>query len=162
MNWTEDDIQELERRRLQKRLSGIVAESDTKKERQRTKRNALRVSEHDEQKTFLAICKAHEKKYPALARIYAVPNGGFRHPATAAKMKAEGQKAGKLDIALDDARGGYHGFKLEMKAEGGSVSKEQFREYQVSVNAGYYCNVAWGADEAWQITEQYMKMEPTQ
>ncbi len=116
----------------------------------------IRVPEHDEQAAFMEMCRLRRGKYPVLARIYAVPNGGHRHKATAAKMKEEGQRAGVLDVALDVPLGGYHGFKLEMKAVGGTITEDQYREMVASTRAGYLCVVAWGAEEAWRLTEEYL------
>jgi len=43
-------------------------------------------SEHLEQVTFVSFFK---EKYPNV-RIFSIPNGGFRHKATAQKLKIEG------------------------------------------------------------------------
>lgn len=74
-------------------------------------------SEHIEQVTFV---NEFEKLWPGV-RIFAIPNGGFRHKATADKLKAEGVKAGIPDLFIP-----AWNVWIEMKRQkGGSVSKEQ-------------------------------------
>ena len=54
-------------------------------------------------------------------RIYAVPNGGARHPAVAAKMKATGTTAGVPDLHVPEWN-----LWIEMKrANGGRLSDVQ-------------------------------------
>ena len=66
--------------------------------------------------------------WPGLKWLYAIPNGGERGMATAARLKAEGVKSGVSDVALAIAQRGYHGLYIEMKKPGGKESKEQ-KEY---------------------------------
>jgi len=73
------------------------------------------MSEHTEQVRLITCARQWEAKYPELALLHAIPNGGKRHRGTAAKLKAEGVKAGVPDLCLPVARGGYHGMYLEMK-----------------------------------------------
>lgn len=46
--------------------------------------------EHTEQTALFSRLALYEGKYPELRWIFAIPNGGHRHIAVAAKMKAEG------------------------------------------------------------------------
>ena len=81
--------------------------------------------------------------YPEV-RIFSVPNGGHRHPAVAAKMKATGVVKGVPDLFVPACR-----LWIEMKrTKGGSLSPEQkdWREYLQSV--GYWVIVGKGADDA--------------
>jgi hypothetical protein len=65
--------------------------------------------------------------------LHAIPNGGARDPVTAARMKAEGVKAGVPDLFLPIARyetkrgaEPWHGLYIEMKkGKDGRQSKEQ-------------------------------------
>lgn len=67
---------------------------------------------------------AAERNKCAFEWIHAIPNGGGRGNdmrsamITGAYMKAEGQKRGVYDIAINVARRGYIGFDIEMKAPG--------------------------------------------
>lgn len=63
-------------------------------------------------------------KFPRLI-IYAVPNGGFRNPREAVKLKAEGVLAGVPDLHIPHARNGYHSLYVEVKSAEGVVSKKQ-------------------------------------
>lgn len=77
-------------------------------------------------------------------RIFSVPNGGHRHPAVAAKMKATGVVKGVPDLFVP----AWH-LWIEMKrTKGGSLSQEQkdWRDYLQSV--GYWVIVGKGADDA--------------
>lgn len=65
------------------------------------------------------------QQYPELQLLYAIPNGGNRHPATGAKMKREGVKRGIPDLHLPVARNGHHSLYLETKAPGGTLSQWQ-------------------------------------
>lgn len=87
--------------------------------------------------------------YPELEFFYAVPNGGFRHKAVAAKMKAQGVRAGVLDFNLDVARGSYHGLRIELKRHvGGSVSDAQKAWIAWFTMQGYLAVVCRGWQEA--------------
>jgi rhodanese-related sulfurtransferase len=109
-------------------------------------RRLLAPSEHLEQVTLIAWAQASVIRFPELAELVAVPNGGHRHKATAAKLKAEGVRAGYPDLILDVARGGYFGWRGELKRkDGGRVTPEQkawhdtlrARGYRVDVEHGY-------------------------
>lgn len=92
--------------------------------------------------------------------LHAIPNGGTRSLATGARMKAEGTKAGVLDIFLPLARSGYHGLYIEMKKPGkinnlSSVQKE-FIEYCTEHN---YCVIVsddW--QHAWKSLLAYLEI----
>jgi hypothetical protein len=62
---------------------------------------------------------------PILDELYAIPNGGERNKAVAAKLKAEGVKPGTPDTHFPVACGQYHSLYIEMKKPGGKVSPEQ-------------------------------------
>ncbi|CAK9250002.1 unnamed protein product [Sphagnum jensenii] len=54
-------------------------------------------------------------KYPCLASMFAIPNGGKRDKVTAGKMRAAGVKAGVWDVFIPYAVGNYHGLWIELK-----------------------------------------------
>lgn len=85
----------------------------------------LHEREHKEAVAFMQWCKLHEHRWPELALIYHIPNGGMRHKGAAGKLKAEGAKRGVPDYCLPVARWGFHALYVELKAEGGSLSPEQ-------------------------------------
>lgn len=82
--------------------------------------------EHDEQKAVMAWSRAMDSRFPELAMLHATPNGGHRHPATAARLKAEGVKPGVPDLHLPVGKGNYHGLWIELKRrKGGRLSPDQ-------------------------------------
>ena len=72
-------------------------------------------TEHVEAVTLMRVVRLHEARYPQLRLLFAVPNGGDRHVAVAAKMKAEGVKAGVPDYLLPVRSGGYIGLITRME-----------------------------------------------
>ncbi len=77
----------------------------------------MTTTEHDHQVNLMSWAAMQTKALPELNLLFAIPNGGHRHPATGAKLKAEGVKAGVPDIALMVAKKGYHGLFIELKTE---------------------------------------------
>ena len=80
--------------------------------------------------------------------LFAVPNGGYRTPATAAKIKAEGALPGVSDLILLVARGGYHGLLIEMKTDKG-------RQRLIEAD-GYKYVVARSIEEFIKVVNDYL------
>ena len=77
-------------------------------------------------------------------RILSVPNGGHRHIAVAAKMKATGLSKGVPDLFIPK-----WDMWIEMKrTKGGSLSAEQKDWIKYLKGIGHICIVAKGADDA--------------
>lgn len=55
---------------------------------------------HEFQVALIEHLKLHEHLHPELKLIHAIPNGGLRDKRVAAKLKAEGAKAGIPDLFL--------------------------------------------------------------
>lgn len=126
-----------------------------------TKAKALVRSEHIEQVQFIQWCNLQSAKYPELELIYAIPNGGARHVATAVKLKQEGVKKGILDLCLPVARGKYYSLYIEMKKEsGGIVSPEQKWWIDRLTKQGFLVVVAKGMEQAKQFTLDYLNLSP--
>ena len=88
--------------------------------------------------------------------LFAVPNGGYRTPATAAKIKAEGALPGVSDLILLIARGDYHGLLIEMKTDKGRQSEAQ-REWQRLIEAdGYKYVVVRSIEEFIKVVTDYL------
>jgi hypothetical protein len=78
-------------------------------------------TEHEEQRQVVMWFR---RKYGTI-RIFAIPNGGFRSRATAARLKAEGVSPGVPDLFVPK-----HLLWIEMKRlKGGKLSLEQ-RDWQ--------------------------------
>ncbi len=114
-------------------------------------------NEHDHQAALIRWARNHVDQYPPLALLHAIPNGGQRGKAQAAKLKAEGVKAGIPDLFLPVARRGAHGLYLELKVGSNKPSNEQVKVMGQLEEAGYLCRVCYGAEAArlhlvWYLT----------
>lgn len=108
------------------------------------------MTEAQEQQAVVEYCDW--KRIP----VFHIPNGGSRHPAEAARLKAQGVKAGVPDLCIPVARGGYHSLYIEMKAAKGRVSAHQ-REWLGLLSAqGMRAVVCYGAGSAIDEIESYM------
>ena len=99
----------------------------------------------------------HAGRWPCLAYLFAIPNGGKRATVTAMRLKAEGVKAGVPDIFLPWPVGGWCGLWIEMKY-GSNKTTEQQRDWLawLGIN-GYKTEVCWGAGEAIRVIEDYLQ-----
>lgn len=99
-------------------------------------------------------------KWPEIAMMYHVPNGGYRNKAEAGRFRAQGVKPGVPDIVLPVARSGYHGLYIELKrTEGGRVSEEQRAWMDRLTEQGYYTAVCRGWEEAKNVIEGYLQRD---
>lgn len=127
------------------------------------------MSEDGHQVVLFHWCDLAKGKYPELAWLYAVPNGGLRSKAVAGKLKAGGVKAGVLDLHLDVARKGFHGLRIELKVPEvraipgvtkrtppGRISPEQQAWIDHHIEQGYNARVAYGWTEAMEILVGYL------
>ena len=76
-------------------------------------------TEHQEQARLIKWAAYRSATLPELRMLVSIPNGGKRDPATGAKLKSEGLKAGFPDLALFVPRRGYNGLFIEMKRRPG-------------------------------------------
>jgi len=95
-------------------------------------------------------------RYPGLALMYAIPNGGGRTKAEAGMLKAEGVLKGVPDLFLPAQIGSYGGLFIEMKrTQGGQISNAQ-KDMICKLKAqGYAVAVCHGADEAIEAIKNY-------
>jgi len=97
-------------------------------------------SEDQEQMLFVQWFR---RQYPSI-RIFAVPNGGHRHPAVAAKLKATGTVAGVPDLFIP-AWSAW----VEMKREkGGKLSDVQKEWIAYLESIGHWVIVGHGFEDA--------------
>lgn len=97
-------------------------------------------TEHEEQRELV---RWFRQTWPDV-RIFAIPNGGARSKATAAKLKAEGVVAGIPDLFIPAWR-----LWIEMKrTKGGSLSKEQKDCITYLKSEGYQVIVGRGDNDA--------------
>lgn len=114
-------------------------------------------TEHAHQVALFCWCAMNKHRFPELEWYYAIPNGGDRAPAVAARLKSEGVKSGVSDTCLPVSRRGYHSLYIEMKkpVEGQESAKQrEFGEFLLA-NGSYYA-VCFGWEEAVRVLEWYL------
>lgn len=118
-------------------------------------------TEHEEQVALFQWAAAEEGAHPELAMLLSIPNGGHRHPVVAAKMKAEGQKAGAPDILFLCRRGRFGGMAIELKrADKSNKPTPEQREWIERLrHYGYCAIVAYGAQEAIDAIKAYLGID---
>jgi hypothetical protein len=121
----------------------------------------MRQLEHIEGVNLMRWVRLSTSRFPELQRIYHIPNGGDRHRAVAAKMKAEGVRKGVLDYCLPVARGGYHGLYIELKAGKGRPTVEQKAELEMLQADGYCAEVCTGWQACADLIAEYLEQPPT-
>jgi len=107
--------------------------------------------EDDEQAALFEWAAWYCKSSPAVALLFAVPNGGVRNAREAVRLKRQGVMAGVPDIILPVASGGYGGLAIEMKRRDGKrhdVGRLQYDWIGGMLGRGWYATVAFGCDEA--------------
>lgn len=100
----------------------------------------------------------------AFAVTWHTPNGGQRNKVVAAKLKAQGTKAGVPDLQLAMARGGYFGLFIEFKAtppHDAAVSSTQKEMVQNLKEQGYLAVVCKGMSAAIEQINAYLAMPAT-
>lgn len=116
--------------------------------------------ESEEQQALFAWAQMMERKYPELALLVHVPNGGLRNMPEAVRFKAEGVRKGFPDMILPVARKGYHALAIELKRKhGGRTSPEQKEWLEALTQQGWLAKVCNGADEAIECILGYLEGE---
>ena len=95
--------------------------------------------------------------------LFAVPNGGERHKAVAAKMKAEGLRKGVPDVFLAITNSKYPGFFIEMKKPGlentpSAIKPDQLKWHDGLRNQGYKVEVYYNWIDASKAIEAYLQI----
>ena len=98
------------------------------------------------------------QKWPELALLHHIPNGGSRDPVEGRHLKAQGVKRGVPDLCLPVARGPYHGLYIEMKAETGTASPEQKWWGEQLLAQGNMWEVCHGWRSAVRVLEWYLTL----
>lgn len=117
-------------------------------------------TEHQEQSLLMQWAATQYVAHPGLRWLVAVPNGGWRHQATAGRLRAEGVKPGYPDLILDVARGPYHGLRIELKRRlGWRVSREQVVWLEHLAAEGYLVAVCAGWEAARDELLAYLALD---
>lgn len=116
------------------------------------------LTESQEQQLLFEWAALSAGRWPELALMYHIPNGGSRSKSEAGRFRAEGVKAGVPDICLPVARGGYHGLYIELKrVKGGRVSTAQQEWIAALRDQGYCACVCKGWDDAAGVIKKYLE-----
>lgn len=114
------------------------------------------------QKNIIAWCEKNKNEYPELDLIFHIPNAGKRSIQTGINFKEEGLKPGVSDLFLPVARGGYHGFFLELKKDSKTKPKKKQIEWMEKVaKQGYLVKVYYDFKEAVKDLFYYINNEIT-
>lgn len=117
-------------------------------------------AEDNEQRELLILCQMHEGRWPELAMIFHVPNGGKRGKVEGAILRGLGVRPGVPDLVLPAARRGWFGLYIEMKrpdATGASLTPVQREWRSKLLLQGYLSVVCDGAPAAWSVISWYMQ-----
>lgn len=121
-------------------------------------------TEHSEQCAVIAWAdlQPYDNEHKIGAFLFAIPNGGQRNKITAARLKAEGVRAGVPDLFLAIPRAPYSGLFIEMKRTKKSlskVSKEQRDKQALFSQIGYDVATCYGAEEAIKTIKAYLNLK---
>lgn len=122
------------------------------------KSNEYIPTESEEQIALFQWAALQHGRYPELAMLHHIPNGGKRSMSEAVRFRAEGVKAGVPDLCLPVPRKGCHGLYIELKRRKGSrTSDEQLSWLQQLSRQGYQVAVCYGWEEAKGVIEGYLE-----
>ena len=111
--------------------------------------------EHAHQVTLV---KWFDLTYPEYkGRLFAVPNGGFRHKATARKLSLEGVRKGVPDLFLPIPTPNHHGLFVELKSESGRPTVEQKEWISYLNSEGYLAKICKGWVTASKVISEYLE-----
>lgn len=119
-------------------------------------------SESQIQRAFVDWCRMSESRYPALKLAFAVPNGSYRHIATAVRAKREGQRAGVPDWILPVCnaalfnRNTHYSLMLEFKRPGQRASREQKQYHSLARIYGHRVEIVTSAEQAIAIVKEHL------
>lgn len=117
---------------------------------------------HYEEYEQMAVMRWADMKmavHPELKLLFHIPNGGKRNVREAAMLKASGVKAGVPDLFLPVPKGKYHGLWIELKYGKNKPTDRQKEWLKDLADQGYKAEVCYGAEEAMDALEKYLKEE---
>lgn len=137
-------------------------------EGEKTNKYPLRVAtEAEEQEWLFDWIHANRHRHEALQFAHHSPNGEWRHPATAAKLKRMGVNSGFPDVVIfwqrhDVEADRWHaGLAIELKRSDHSnkPTPEQEQWLLWLDSQDWRCVVCYGAQEAIGVIREYLEME---
>lgn len=114
-------------------------------------------SEAGHQSAFFcwAALQENVNRYRNIELMFAIPNGGKRDAREAGNLKAQGVKAGVLDIMLPVPLNGYHGLFIEMKRKPNELSDKQKEFFASMLQLGYKVELCWDWVQACHAVDKY-------
>lgn len=110
--------------------------------------------EHDLQKAFFEWLLL---AYPWADDVtFAVPNGVRCSASQAAKLKAEGLKAGIPDVFMSVVTDKYPGLYIEFKIKPNKPSDIQEKKISSLKSQGYRCEIIYDLDAAIALVKEYL------
>lgn len=126
--------------------------------RMRRNQRKSQALESQEQEALFRWARLNVKRYPELAVLHHIPNGGGRTPWEGRALKRRGVLAGVPDICLPAPRNGHGSLYIELKrvGEGGSTSQAQKRVIEALRAVGNKVHVCEGWESAKEAIVQYL------
>lgn len=113
------------------------------------------LSEHSMQAAVIDWALLQAPSLPALAALFAVPNGARVVPSVALRLKREGMRSGIPDLILPVPAGEFIGLNVEMKTPEGSISPDQ-RAWHAALRAlGHRVEVCRSIESAVAVLREY-------
>lgn len=97
-------------------------------------------------------------RWPELALLHHIPNGGTRDAVEGKHLKQQGVKSGVPDLCLPVPSGRYHGLYIEMKTDDGRATDAQKWWIERLNAAGYFAQVCHGWESAVRVLEWYLSL----
>lgn len=113
------------------------------------------LSEHSMQAAVIDWALLQAPSLPALAAMFAVPNGARVVPSVAARLKREGMRAGVPDLIVPVPAGEFIGLTIEMKTADGWVGHDQKAWHSMLRAVGHRVEVCRSIESACAVLREY-------
>lgn len=116
-----------------------------------------RIDEEAEQEIVMQWARIHYERWPELALLHHIPNGGSRSKREGAKLKRMGVLAGVADLHMPVPHSGYHSLYIEMKAADGRLQQSQRNFLHAAAAWGNCCIACFTAEDAIAVLNKYIR-----
>src|SRR4029079_16310022 len=99
-----------------------------------------------------------QPRFPDLALLHAIPNGGARSKRTASRMKAQGVLRSMPDLCLPVARASFIGLYIEVKLPGEDPTDEQAAMHERLRDRGHRVDVCRSIEEIIEACVGYLSL----
>lgn len=101
------------------------------------------------------VVRMFELKFPSML-FYAIPNGEYRTLRGGLRLKAEGVRAGMLDLCVAEPRHGFAGLYIELKMPGRTPPDTQLDTLHKLNARGYVARWCDAAEDAIDLLTRYL------